>query len=77
LATNIDLDEGACSIDLLKEASAFFALTLPQARAIIKEVATVTVTWRTTAKAVGARELEINLMASAFEHEDQKRALVL
>lgn len=37
LTTNIDLDEGTCSVDLLEAASEFFALTLPQARAVIKK----------------------------------------
>lgn len=77
LTTNIDLDEGTCSVDLLEAASAYFALTLPQARAIIKEIATVTATWRSTAELVGARAAEINRMSSAFEHEDLKRALAL
>lgn len=75
LTTNIDLDEGTCSVDLLEEASEFFALTRAQARAIIKDVGTVTGTWRETAKSVGARPAEINRMASAFEHDDLKRAL--
>ena len=77
LTTNINLDEGTCSIDLPEEASEFFALTLAQARAIMKEVATVTATWRETAKAFGARSAEVNRMAGAFEHDDLKRALVL
>jgi len=77
LTTNIDLDEGTCSLDLLEGASEFFALTLAQARAIIKEVATVTSTWRNIARAVGARSAEIDRMASAFEHDDLKRALAL
>jgi serine/threonine-protein kinase HipA len=77
LTTNIDLDEGTCSLDLLVAASGFFGLTLPQARAIIKEVASVTATWRETAKAVGTRSAEITRMASAFEHDDLKRALAL
>jgi len=77
LTTNIDLDEGTCSVDLLEAASEFFALTLPQARNVIKEVATVTATWRHVAKVVGARSAEINRMASAFEHDDLKRALAL
>ncbi|MBN9261496.1 MAG: type II toxin-antitoxin system HipA family toxin, partial [Hyphomicrobium sp.] len=75
--TNIDLDEGTCSVDLLEAASEFFALTLPQARTVIKEVASVTAIWRDTAKMVGARSAEINRMASAFEHDDLKRALAL
>ena len=77
LTTNIDLDEGTCSLDLLESASQFFGLTLPAARAIIKEVATVTATWRETAKAVGARSAEIHRMVSAFEHDDLRRALTL
>ena len=77
LTTNINLDEGTCSLDLLEAVSGYFALTLAQARPIIKEVATVTVTWRDTAKAVGARGAEIDRMASAFEHDDLKGALAL
>lgn len=77
LTTNINLDEGTCSLDLLEEVAGFFALTLTQARAIIKEVATSTATWRETARAVGARPAEINRMASAFEHDDLHRALSL
>jgi serine/threonine-protein kinase HipA len=77
LTTNIDLDEGTCSLDLLEAAAEYFALTLPQARAIIKEVASATAFWRDMAKGVGARPSEINRMASAFEHEDLRRALLL
>lgn len=77
LTTHIDLEEGTCSLDLLQEAAGYFALTLAQARTIIKEVATSTATWRETAKTVGARPAEINRMASAFEHDDLQRALAL
>ena len=77
LTTNIDLDEGTCSLDLLEAVSGYFALTLAQARPITNEVATVTVIWRDIAKAVGARGAEIDRMASALEHDDLKRALAL
>lgn len=77
LTTNIDLDEGTCLLDLLEAASGSFGLTLRQARAIIKGVATATATWRDAAKAVRARASEINRMASAFEHDDLRRALAL
>ncbi len=77
LTTNINLDEGTCSVDLLEDASEFFGLTLLQARAIIKEVASVTAHWRDTAKTAGARSVEINRMASAFEHSDLRRAVAL
>ena len=77
LTTNIDLDEGTCSLDLLESAAGFFALTLARARTVIKEVATVTATWRDTAREVGARAAEIDRMASAFEHDELRRALTL
>ncbi len=77
LTTNIDLDEGTCSIDLLEETAAYFGLGLVAARTIIKEVATVTATWRTTARETGAKASEITRMASAFEHDDLQQALAL
>jgi serine/threonine-protein kinase HipA len=77
LTTNIDLEEGTCSVDLLESAAGFFGLSLAQARAIIKEVAAATATWRTTAKEAGVRAAEISRMASAFEHDDLSRALAL
>jgi len=77
LTTNIDLDEGTCSLDLLESASEYFGLALADARAIIKEVATATSGWREIAKTTGARSAEIDRMASALEHEDLARALVL
>jgi serine/threonine-protein kinase HipA len=77
LTTNIDLDEGTCSLDLVESASGYFGLGLIQARAVIKEVAAVTATWRAVAKEAGARPAEINRMASAFEHDDLRKALAL
>jgi len=50
LTTNINLDEGTSSLDLLEEAAEYFGLGLLQARAIIKEVATATATWRDVAQ---------------------------
>jgi serine/threonine-protein kinase HipA len=77
LTTNIDLDEGTCSIDLLESAAGFFGLSLKQARAAIREVAGVTRTWQEVAKEVGGKRAEIARMASAFEHEDLRVALLL
>ena len=45
--------------------------------AIYKEVATATVKWRDVAQKTGARTSEIHRMASAFEHDDLRRALAL
>lgn len=77
LTTNISLDEGTCSLDLLEAAAEYFGLSLVAARGIIKEVANVTATWRDVARATGARPAEINRMASAFEHDDLRRALAM
>lgn len=77
LTTNIDLNEGTCSIDLLEDAAEYFGLGVAVARSIIKEVATVTATWRKVAREVGAKSAEITRMASAFEHDDLRRGLSL
>jgi serine/threonine-protein kinase HipA len=77
LTTNINLHEGTCSIDLLEEAGEYFGLGLAQARTVIKEVATQTAKWRDVARKAGARAAEIQRMASAFEHEELRRALAL
>jgi serine/threonine-protein kinase HipA len=77
LTTNIDLDEGTCSVDLLLSAAGYYGLGLTAARRIIKAVADVTATWRQTAQEVGARAREIDRMASAFEHPELAQALAL
>ena len=77
LTTNIDLDEGTCSLDLLEAASGYFGLGLKDARAIIAEVASATRQWREIARSVGERNADIDRMASAFEHDDLARALTL
>ena len=77
LTTNIDLEEGTCSIDLLEASADYFALSLAEARAILKEVATATSSWRTVAREVGATAAEIHRMATAFEHGSLRQALAL
>jgi serine/threonine-protein kinase HipA len=74
LTTNIDLDEGTCSIDLVESVADFFGIAPPVARQIIREVGAAVADWRTVAAAVGARASEINRMAGAFEHDDLKKA---
>jgi serine/threonine-protein kinase HipA len=77
LTTNIDLDEGTCSLDLVESAAEYFGVGPAQARTVIREVAAAAATWRAVAKEVGARPAEINRMASAFEHDDLTKALTL
>jgi serine/threonine-protein kinase HipA len=77
LSTNIDLEESTCSIDLLEASADYFALSLTEARSILKQVAVATSSWRTVALEVGASTKEIDRMASAFEHDALMRALAL
>jgi len=74
LATNIDLDEGTCSLDLVESAAGLFGLGLPGARQIIREVGKAVAAWRDVAAQVGARAADISRMATAFEHDDLARA---
>lgn len=77
LTTNIDLDEGTCSLDLVQSAAGYFGLNLANARTIIGEVAESVRQWRETALSKGARKAEILRMESAFEHEDLRKALAI
>jgi serine/threonine-protein kinase HipA len=77
LTTHIDLDDGTCDLDLVQSVAELFSLSLETARAVIKEVATATATWRDVAAEAGARRAEISRMRSAFEHRDLQRALSL
>jgi serine/threonine-protein kinase HipA len=77
LTTNIDLEEGTCSIDLLLEAAEFYSLSESRAKEILNQVASATRTWRAVAREVGAQAAEIKRMESAFEHDEQEQALAL
>jgi len=77
LSTNIDLDEGTCSLPLVESAAEYFGLSPAQARDILKTTAEAVRNWRAAAEAVGAKASEIKRMASAFEHDDLRAALAL
>jgi serine/threonine-protein kinase HipA len=77
LTTNISLDEATCDLDLVLSVAEYFGLSLAAAKAIIKDVAAATATWRNVAEALNARSGEIDRMKSAFEHRDLTRALAL
>ena len=77
LATNIDFDDGTCSIELLRSVAEEFSLKLADADLLIRDVARVTRTWRRAARQRGAAEAEIRRMAGAFEHAEQAAALAL
>ena len=77
LSTNIDLDEGTCSLELVQSVSGYFGLGLHRAREILREVGASVTRWRSIAAEVGVRPAQAERMASAFEHEDLAGALAL
>ena len=77
LTTNIDIDDGTCSLDLVESVAPYFGLALSGARRIIKEVAVSVARWRIVAAAAGVSTRQADRLASAFEHEDLRGALAL
>lgn len=77
LSTNIDYDDGTCSIDLIRSVVDEFSLSHTEADTLISEVATATSMWRDVAKHRGASNTEIERMKSAFEHSDFDESLKL
>ena len=77
LATNINFDDGTCSIELLRSVAEEFSLKLSDADVLIRDVARVTRTWRDAARRRGAGQGEIRRMEGAFEHAEQDAALAL
>lgn len=77
LTTGISVEDGTCDIDLVLDVAEYFGLATRDAKAIVKEVAEATRTWRETAEAAGARPRESERMRTAFEHADLDKALRL
>lgn len=77
LTTNINFEEGTCSVELTREVAPLFGLKKEPADRLIAEVAHATQTWADVAKAVGARPAEITRVENAFEHDDLQLALRL
>jgi serine/threonine-protein kinase HipA len=75
LTTTIDEADGTASLDLAYQVAEHFGLKPDEARTIAKEVGTAVNNWRATAKALGLSTSNIDRMASAFEHQELKKAL--
>jgi serine/threonine-protein kinase HipA len=73
LTTNIDLDDGTASIELVLSVAEYFGLSSSRAREVIAEVAKPVGTWRREAAGLGIARAEIEKMSSAFDHEDFKK----
>jgi serine/threonine-protein kinase HipA len=75
LTTTIDEADGTASLDLAYQVAEHFGLKSDKAKAIAKEVGTAVKNWRQTAKSLGLSADDIDRMASAFDHEELKKAL--
>jgi serine/threonine-protein kinase HipA len=75
LSTSIDPDDPSASIELAFAAAEYFGLKDKEARLIAAEIGSVVSAWRKSAETTGLGRAEIDRMASAFEHDDLKKAL--
>jgi serine/threonine-protein kinase HipA len=75
LTTTIDEADGTASLDLAYQVAEHFGLKSEKAKAIAKDVGAAVQNWRPTAKSRGLSAHDIDRMASAFEHEELKKAL--
>jgi len=77
LSTNIDLDDGTASLDLVLSVAEYFNLSPARARAVVAEVTKAVTPWKRRAAELGISGPEIDKMASAFDHEDFRKAAKL
>lgn len=75
LTTAIDEDNATASLDLALSVADSFGLKQKDAKAIAAEVGRSVATWRDVAAGAGISKAEIGRMASAFEHDDLKKAI--
>lgn len=75
LSTSIDPDDPSASIELAFAAAEYFGLKDSEARSIAAEIGIIVSAWRKSAEKIGLSRAEIDRMASAFEHDDLKKAL--
>jgi len=69
LSLNIDMDDNALSIDLVKSVGKFFRLSEPGMDKIIDEVLSTVSNWKIVAQKIGISRKEQELMAGAFKTE--------
>ncbi len=77
LSTAINLDDSKASLKLILEVASYFELDQNEASHIAAQVARAVSAWRLVAAKRELTRVEIDRMASAFEHEDLKAALAL
>lgn len=66
LSLNIDMDDNALELDLVKSVGEYFRLGKEEMNTILDEVLSVVKDWKTIAREIGIKNAEIALMAGAF-----------
>jgi serine/threonine-protein kinase HipA len=75
LTTTITIDhDPTASLEMALEVAGDFALKPAAAKAVVGEVARSTGSWRKAASKLGLKKGEVERMATAFEHEDARKA---
>jgi serine/threonine-protein kinase HipA len=74
LSTAIDFSNNQASLDVALSVISEFRISKDNAVSIVKEVAAAVSKWDSIAKSFGLSAAEIERMASAFEHDDIKKA---
>lgn len=69
------MDDPTASIELALGTADYYGLKQEDAKNIARQVARVVANWRGEAARLGLSAREIERMASAFEHEDARKAL--
>ena len=75
LSTAIDLDDPTARIESALDTADYYGLKQFEAQGIAQQVARAVANWRIQAAKLGLSASEIERMASAFEHEDARKAL--
>jgi serine/threonine-protein kinase HipA len=76
LSTAIDPSDPSASLDLAVNVAHYFGLDQLQAKNILKEVGSSTALWHKEAAKLKIKKIEIEKMASAFEHADLRMAMI-
>ncbi len=74
LSMLIDDRDNSASVDLAIEVGEYFGLEVNEMRAIARALTGAVSTWQNEAKRLGISGDEINRMATAFEHDELRRA---
>ncbi|WP_157220840.1 type II toxin-antitoxin system HipA family toxin [Flavisphingomonas formosensis] len=74
-ALTLDGEDDTASLDTALSVAGYFGLTLEKARSIAAEVGAAVLAWRDVAAGLGLTGVQIDRMASAFEHGDILKAV--